>query len=140
MFSEPVHPTWQGFSDWVEQSGVINITAAIAELDRLKAENDRLVRHARQLLLLKMREYSEDRFAAGWHQGLSLRLWKEILKKGTQVVAGRWESWERDLLDEIERLSADCGGWWHWPDDAEEERFVEAEEWERIVAEQGTTR
>lgn len=72
------------------------------------AEGVCLLEMARHDLLLRMRNESEDRYAAGWLIDLEYMLWSEP----------EWEA--------LGRL---VGGWWVWP-----ERFVPLEEWETMYA------
>ena len=87
---------------------------------------------ARELLLYKMKEYSQDGFCASWLVDLEFGLWE---------AADRENPTEREFYTvstskECRRLAEIAGGWWAWPEDlAPSENgpvFVSIPEWLKI--------
>ena len=68
---------------------------------------------------------SEEAYHAGWMDGLELALWKALVvgpyKYGRLLLTS-------EHVDRLRLLSAECGGWIRFHDDAEE-RFVPLSEW-----------
>ena len=89
---------------------------------------------ARELLLYKMKEYSQDGFCATWLVDLEFELW-EAAEKATPV---KGESYVMAVSKECRPLAEIAGGWWSWPDNAgpndEAPVFVSLTKWHRILA------
>lgn len=87
---------------------------------------------ARDTLLRMMQDFSEDCWCAGWLMDLEFTLW-------VGMKAGKMESgWdfvkERDLI-RMKYLHELAGGWWIWAEGEKSERFVNTEEWLKILSE-----
>lgn len=89
---------------------------------------------ARQLLRVRMRDVSKDRYYAGWEIYLEYRLWNMV-----QGGPRHWGLVELSIeqVAELRGLAERAGGWWHWDKAQGAERFVEMAEWERLYAEHG---
>lgn len=86
-----------------------------------------LRRIARVALRDKMSDYSEDRWCAGWLDGLEYSLWS-LVKDGAVL----------DVYDErcnFREMAEAVGGWFHWPEMADGPEFVEMSEWLQIYEE-----
>ena len=85
---------------------------------------------ARDLLLYKMKEYSEDGYCAGWLDGLEWELWEaaEQPRPTGPFITSR----------ECRQLAEIARGWWVYgeglKDDAEEPTFVSLDRWQQIRA------
>ena len=89
---------------------------------------------ARELLLYKMKEYSQDGFCATWLVDLEFELW-EAADKATPA---KGESFAMSVSKECRPLAEIAGGWWAWPknpgpNDAAPV-FVSLADWHRILA------
>jgi len=88
---------------------------------------------ARELLLYKMKEYSEDFFCASWLVDLEFELWE---------AAERESPSEREMSmvttsRECRSLAELAGGWWAWDDKApggDNPIFMPLEEWKKVLA------
>lgn len=65
---------------------------------------------ARELLLYKMREYSQDGFCASWLHGLETELWQLAASPPANEVAGFPPAFFR----QIHQLALLADGWWVW--------------------------
>ncbi len=88
---------------------------------------------AYQLLRL-MSDLSEDCYAAGWLIGCEVTLWDFVTRNQPGDWGGGFVAQED--INSLRRLSAACGGWWHWPDGADDKQFVTLEEWTELYANQ----
>lgn len=95
---------------------------------------------AQDNLLQYMSKISEEHWSAGWLIDLENKLWAEVHGK----PQGGWDHekgyGKNFILSELERenltrLSILAGGWGHFPDDANEPQFIEAEAWLRMQEE-----
>ena len=72
-----------------------------------------------------MSSLSEKSWSAGWMEGLEVDLWRAVtsgpFKVGLHQIA-------RDEIEQLRRLSADCGGWIVF-DQEHEETFVPRDVW-----------
>lgn len=86
-----------------------------------------------RLLVLNMRDISENYFAAGWLGGLEHILWAMVL--GGSREFGFAEVSEEEVIN-LKHLSEKAGGWWCWFDSPEPdesgELFVTSKEWQNI--------
>lgn len=78
-----------------------------------------------------MSDISEDCWCAAWLHGLEYSLWAMV--KGGDRKFGMDEVRKHEV-DELRRLSAECGGWWVWSDKALDEAFVPMAEWLEMYA------
>ena len=81
---------------------------------------------AREQLRELMSEISEDCWCAAWLNGLEYSLWAMV--KGADRKFGMDEVRKHEV-DELRRLSAECGGWWVWSEANGEEVFAPMAEW-----------
>jgi hypothetical protein len=65
---------------------------------------------ARELLLYKMREYSQDGFCAGWLHGLENELWALALAPTSFQSTG----FSPDFFHQLHQLALIGDGWWVW--------------------------
>lgn len=89
---------------------------------------------ARELLLYKMKEYSEDTACATWLVGLEFQLWRY----GDMASADPREQYSIKLGKELRTLAEITGGWWAWDKDAagaENPVFMSMERWLQVLAE-----
>ena len=95
---------------------------------------------ARELLLYKMKEYSQDGFCATWLVDLEFELWEAADK----TLPATGESYAMAVSKECRPLAQIAGGWWAWPlnltpnDPAPV--FVSLAEWHAILAERAATK
>ncbi len=91
---------------------------------------------AREVLLRRMRDYSEENHCAGWLSGLEFLLWKEPAEDDESLSA----STRAELHPELRALAEVAGGWWVYEDETQPaERgpvFISMERWQEILAEQ----
>lgn len=83
-----------------------------------------------ELLAIKMSNLSEEFYCASWLIGLEYALW-EIMQGGDRRFA-LGELTEAEI-GELQHLSDQAGGWWHWIDGVEPgdsgEIFMTLDEW-----------
>ena len=75
-----------------------------------------------------MSDISENAWRAGWMQGLEYELWSAVklpAGSGTRRLATQTQ------LEQLSKLSKDCGGWIVF-DQEREETFVALAEWEAL--------
>jgi len=72
-----------------------------------------------------MSELSEKAYHAGWESGLEYALWHAVI--GGSSAYGQTDL-TREQPETLKKLSDRCGGW-IISDDANEERFIPADEW-----------
>ena len=84
-------------------------------------------------LMALMAGLSEEHWCAGWLSGLEYSLWRVRECEAHPVpdsVAGfgmgKITDRQRDLL---RLLSDEAGGWWVWPEDADEQQFIPLADW-----------
>ena len=77
-----------------------------------------------------MSELSEEAYHAGWMRDLEYDLW-DAVEHGPRSY-GRLELTEQHIA-KLRELSAACGGWIQFHEDAPEEDFVPLERWKRIA-------
>jgi len=86
---------------------------------------------ARELLLCKMREYSQDGFCASWMDGLEPELWQLAVSPPANEVAG----FPPAFFIRIRQLALLADGWWVWeaatPPESSGPVFISLSEWER---------
>ena len=89
---------------------------------------------ARELLLYKMKEYSQDGFCATWLVDLEFELWEAA----DVATPAKGESYAMAVSKECRPLAEIAGGWWVWPGDLapkeEAPVFVSLPEWHQILA------
>lgn len=87
---------------------------------------------ARELLLYKMREYSEELHCAGWLCDLEFLLWEIPEQQDHPAVQAR-----RQCASECRELAELAGGWWVYEDETRPgERgpvFIPMERWLQIL-------
>ncbi len=90
---------------------------------------------AKELLLLKMRQYSEDTRAAGWLTGLEFDLWEKAHNKDP---GSKWSPESQEFFSSLKSLGEIAGGWWVWPDlvddDGPSPVFISRERWNQVLA------
>ncbi len=69
---------------------------------------------------------SDGCWCAGWYIGLEHILW-DARENGPRFTGLGWVSAEQ--CNQLRYLSEVAGGWWWFPDEAEEEVFVDVEAW-----------
>ncbi len=88
---------------------------------------------ARELLLYKMEDYSQNGFCASWLEDLEFELWE---------AADRDSPSEREMFTvntsrECRLLAELCGGWWAWDAEmtgADNPVFMPMERWLNVLA------
>ena len=88
---------------------------------------------ARELLLYKMEEYSEEFACASWLMGLEFRLWSY----GEMVSTDPKEQFSIKLGKELRTLSEIAGGWWAWDDEIspnDNPVFMPLEKWQELLS------
>lgn len=70
---------------------------------------------ARELLLYKMEEYSEDGFCASWLVDLEYELWNAADQPEDPAPLG---CWTKSTSKECRILAEIAGGWWVFEDDS----------------------
>ncbi len=89
---------------------------------------------ARELLLCKMKEYSQDGFCATWLVDLEFDLWETAEKTAPSPA----ESYALAASKECRTLAEIAGGWWAWPKNpaphAPAPVFVSLTDWHQILA------
>ena len=99
-----------------------------------------LQRYARELLLIEMREISEEHWFAGWLGGLEFRLW-DLAINGTPIDKGFVDAEDVDpeeikhLRDRLSELHFHAQGWWAWDDDEHQPVFLPESQWLARLAE-----
>ena len=92
--------------------------------------NERLQQYARELLLHRMHDISEDFWCAGWIGGLEYDLWDFVVGK-TETYG----TYVRSSLDDLDRehlkqLAEDAGGWYYYSfEPGHGEQFIAMDEW-----------
>lgn len=81
---------------------------------------------ARARLLEFMQDLSRDLYCAGWLSGLEDDLWEAVLRGGMDYGLGEITPVQAALLC---RLAHDANGWWVWPDEYSQIRFVLLPKW-----------
>jgi hypothetical protein len=93
---------------------------------------------AREVLLHRMRQYSEDFHCAGWLGGLEFLLWDPPVE-----ASAPWTVERKALSDECRILAEIAGGWWVYRDENRpDERgpfFIPMDRWQQILAERKPT-
>jgi hypothetical protein len=88
---------------------------------------------AREVLLHRMRQYSEDFHCAGWLGGLEFLLWDPPVEADAP-----WTLERKALADECRILGEIAGGWWVYQDETcPAERgpvFITMDRWQEILA------
>jgi len=91
---------------------------------------------AREVLLHRMRDYSEDYHCAGWLSSLEFLLWEEPADDDES----RMTQDRRKITSELRTLAGIAGGWWVYSDKTiPAERgpvFVSTERWLQVLEEQ----
>lgn len=89
---------------------------------------------AREVLLHRMREYSEEYHCAGWLGGLEFLLWETPSSDDDSPAAKRL----RNLVPELQTLAEIADGWWAWDSDqpaADNPVFIPMTRWLQVLAE-----
>jgi hypothetical protein len=90
---------------------------------------------ARELLLYKMKEYSEDFACATWLVGLEFQLWHY----GNIASTDSKEQYSIKLGKELRILAEVTGGWWAWnnevPAGGENPVFMAMDRWLQVLIE-----
>ena len=85
---------------------------------------------ARELLLYKMREYSQDGFCASWLHDMESELWQLAVCPSPAKTAG----FAPNFFREIHGLALIAGGWWVWKTAPDPEKsgpvFISLSEWD----------
>ncbi|MFN7138095.1 MAG: hypothetical protein ACK4UN_02020, partial [Limisphaerales bacterium] len=81
-------------------------------------------------LAIYMSQLSEAAYSAEWMDGLEFALWRAVIHGPCQY--GQLYL-TQEHLGNLRSLSNSCGGWICF-DDAEGERFVDFEEWEKMFS------
>lgn len=95
---------------------------------------------AREVLLHRMQDYSEDYHCAGWLCDLEFLLWEKPADEGkspdVQVRA--------KMRGELRALAEIAGGWWVYEDETQPDKlgpvFITMERWLQILAEENDNR
>lgn len=94
---------------------------------------------AREVLLHRMRDYSEDYHCAGWLSSLEFLLWEEPAEDDESLTIQA----RRKITAELRALAGIAGGWWVYSDETmPNERgpvFIPMERWIQVLAEQEMT-
>lgn len=89
---------------------------------------------ARELLLYKMKEYSQDSACATWLVDLEFEIWEAADK----TAPATRDSFAMAVNKECRPLAEIAGGWWAWPDNAgpndEAPVFLPLAEWKKVLA------
>lgn len=89
---------------------------------------------AREVLLHRMRQYSEDFHCAGWLGGLEFLLWDPPVEADAP-----WTVERKALSDDCRILAEIAGGWWVYRDETRpDERgpvFIPMARWRQILDE-----
>lgn len=89
---------------------------------------------ARELLLYKMREYSQDAFCASWLVDLETELWQLAASPPAHDVAGFPPAFFR----QIHQLALLADGWWLWEATSPSENsgpvFISLSDWKQRCA------
>ena len=88
--------------------------------DRVMELEGDLRETAKDSLLRRMEDISEDFWCAGWIRGLEFSLWRDINEH-----------------PDLAKLSKQCGGWWIWADCDDMRKFVSTDEWLKIYTKEG---
>ncbi len=77
-------------------------------------------------------DISEKTYCSGWDIGIETELWQ-------CAVNGYAHGWLEDTvraaeINELRRLTHACGGWVHWPGDADAPVFIRRDEWLKVYA------
>jgi len=83
---------------------------------------------AAQSLQSFISELSERHFQAEWHTGCEFALWEAAIYPDTN----RHFAINEEDRSHLAILAHRAGGWWYWPEDARDVRFVPIEEWRQI--------
>ena len=76
---------------------------------------------ARRQLVAAMSDMSEELYCAGWMSGIEYTLWSYVVGTPGPGLA--------DQVEQLRKLAALAGGWWHWPRVVQRETFVPMDEW-----------
>lgn len=91
---------------------------------------------AREVLLHRMQDYSEDYHCAGWLSGLEFLLWEGRSDEGASPSAQA----RSEMRGELHALARIAGGWWVYDDETQPDEsgpvFITTERWLQILAEQ----
>jgi hypothetical protein len=93
---------------------------------------------AREVLLHRMRDYSEEFHCAGWLSGLEVLLW-EIPEEDDRT----WVQARREISMELRTLAEIAEGWWAWNDEVpggDNPVFVPLAEWKKWLAKRAADR
>jgi hypothetical protein len=88
---------------------------------------------ARDLLLYKMEEYSEDFACASWLVNLEFELWNFADITSTDSK----DQYSITLGKELRTLSEIAGGWWAWDDEIspnDNPVFMPLEKWQKVLS------
>jgi hypothetical protein len=89
---------------------------------------------AREVLLHRMRTYSEEFHCAGWLGGLEFLLWNDVEEDGLDS----WIQDRKQLGAECRTLAEIAGGWWVYRDETRPADrgpvFISMERWREILA------
>jgi len=86
---------------------------------------------AREVILHRMSDYSEDYHCAGWLNSLEFLLWEGPADDDESLTTQA----RRKITAELRALAGIAGGWWVWPrtDGAEAKTFIPMKEWKQKV-------
>ena len=100
--------------------------------ETIAALQERLREHAMMALPELMSNISEDCWCAGWLNGLEYDLWV-VAKHGPSSYPYGQDVISPEQVEQLRRLSEDCGGWFVFNDDVwYGRRFVPLAEWEAL--------
>jgi len=91
---------------------------------------------AREVLLRRMRDYSEDYYCAGWLGSLEFILWEGPADDDESLTTPD----RRKITAELRTLAGIAGGWWVYSDktlpDEHGPVFISMNRWLQVLAEQ----
>lgn len=95
---------------------------------------------AREVLLHRMKEYSEDYHCAGWLGGLEFLLWETPAADDGSPSAKRL----RNLVPELRTLAEIADGWWLYEDETHPNTrgpvFIPMPRWQQVLADHQTNK
>ena len=87
---------------------------------------------ARYGLLALMTGISEEFWCASWMSGLEFDCWRAVEDNGRDYGMGRITERQATLM---RLLSEEADGWWHYPKEARDPKFIRLAEWKQKIAE-----
>jgi hypothetical protein len=78
-----------------------------------------------KLLVKVMSGISEQCWCAGWMHSLEYMLWDAVMGRREDICSA-------EEIEQLKYLSAKCGGWIIWDEQAKDERFIPMHDWLRL--------